>query len=337
MKHTFYVNSHITYYVSMAAIKKLDISLSDVCFIISRGYNNNFPNASFCIDITDIYNEIDKVYLRHFYKIYAFIKKTDSLLKSKFGNENFAVYLPHTRHKLLQIIATNKFCKELHIIEEGITAYSQYFMSFEEKNIIKKIGKILFNDILNLGFGRFYYTKPFDLRKFTKLVPHNFFTISNKSFKGLPYNIIKVKIDAEDNFNFDISGKNILVLEGAVEQGNLLFKSLLDAIDKVLIENDFKELFIKYHPVQSTANRISIKELCELKVNTVEVISDDIAFEQIAVNNTNLKVFGFTTSLLFYAKEFGCEVKSYESLLLKDSLFQKFRKENNFNLAELLK
>lgn len=337
MKHTFYVNSHITYYVSMSVIKKLDISHSDVCFIISRGYSNNFPNATMCIDITEIYNEIDKVYLKHFYKIYSFIGKTDRLLKSKFGNENFAIYLPHVRHKLLQIIATNKFCKELHIIEEGISAYSKYFMSLEEKNLIKRIGKTFFNDILKLGFGRFYYTKPFDLRKFTKGVPNNLFTISNKSFSGLPYNIIKVKIEAEDNFDFDISGKNILVLEGAVEQGNLLFKSLLDAINKVLIENDFKELFIKYHPVQTMANRMTIKQLCELKVNKVEVISDDVAFEQIAVNNTDLRVFGFTTSLLFYAKEFGCEVKSYESLLLKDSLFQKFRKENDFNLAELLK
>lgn len=336
MKHVFYIHSHITYYVTLAIISKYKISSKDIFFIISRGYKNTSLETSRCIDFTEIHSDIDKIYIKDFYKTYRYIDKVDKTLTSKIRDQDFIVYLPLMRHKLMQIIATNKNCKTLNIIEEGVSAYASYFMNIKEKNPLKRIGKLIVNDFINIGRGRFYYVKPFDLRKFKKESNPIFYTITNKGFNGICYDVEKVEVVKEQDFNYLISNKNVLVLEGAVEQGNLKFKTFINAINILLEENYMEELFIKFHPAQIDANKNKILEICNRYVKKLVVIPNEIPFEQIAVNNTGLNVFGFTTSLLFYSKEFGCNIKSYEYLFLEDPLFKKFRQENNFNLNDLL-
>jgi len=340
MKHLFYVHSHITYYISVAIINKLGLKLNEVVFVKSRNYNNtSIDKDSVTFSISRIHHEIDGIGKLDFYKTYKYINQIDSLIHSNLNNSEFNVYLPMIRHKAMQIIATHKNCKQINIIEEGVIAYSKHFTNFKEKKIIVKIGKIFVNDILNLGKSRFFYLKPFDLRRFKDKERSVFYTISNLGYKGLPYNIEKIELQEDPNITYTVTSKTVLVLEGAVEQGNLKIENFIDAVKFIIKDNEIedKQISIKYHPAQSKENINKIvNTINELGVKPIS-IPNNIPFEQFAIKNNNLMVLGFTTSLLFYAKELGCSVKSYESLLLKDELFLKYRQENNFNLQELLK
>lgn len=338
-KHVFYVHSHITYYISMAIINEIKISESEVLFIKSRAYENNSLDNSKCIDITDIHDSIDKIGKLDFFKTYKYIKKIDNLIDSKIPNIDFSVYLPMVRHKAMQIIASNKNCKQINIIEEGVIAYSKYFMHFKEKNVLLAIGKYIVNNFLNIGRGRFYFIKPFDIRKFIKKNQPIFYTVSNQGFKGLPFKIKKIELISDKNFSFELKGNIVMVLEGAVEQGNLGLETFISSIEEMLRVNtqNEKKISIKFHPAQSDANKEKIINSCKKLGIKPQNIPNHVSFEQLALKNKNLLVIGFSTSLLFYARELGCKVISYEYLLIKDPLFIKYRAENNFDLQNLLK
>ena len=57
----------------------------------------------------------------------------------------------------------------------------------------------------------------------------------------------------------------------------------------------------------------------------------DVPFELILVNYSNLKLYGFGTSLLFYGKAFGHQVVSKEYLLKKSWRYRHYSR----GLAEL--
>ncbi|KKN39915.1 hypothetical protein LCGC14_0738510 [marine sediment metagenome] len=336
MKHLFYLHSHITYYVSMAVIKSKEIPEEDIVFIISRNYNNKGLKRKITLDVSLIHDEMNHYLIDRFYKLYAFIPKIDGLIEEKTNGEKYTVYLPLIENKLMQIIATNKKCISLNIIEEGATAYAPYFMHFRFKNKFEGLLKNTLNLFLSLIRNRFYYVKVYDLRRFKKSSPPIFYSITSDSFKGLPYHIEILPPVREELEAYSQPNMKVLVLEGAVEQGNLKIDTLLKGIQHILDENSFKDLYVKYHPVQTTENRTKIIELITSNGVTQITIADEIPFEQITINNNNIMVFGFTSSLLYYAKKFGCTVISYEDVLLEDDLFKKFRSENNFNLKDLL-
>lgn len=336
MKNIFYIHSHITYYVAKGVIVKLGFESPTILFVISRNYTNKEINRYECIDISDLHDKLDEFNFINFYKKHKHIEEIDQLLEDKLKNSTFRIFLPHVFHPAMQILATHLKCSEIHIIEEGVNAYSSYFMHFKQKSILKGLTKYVLNQLYFVGRNRIFYVKNFDLRKFKKSIPPKFYTVTSKGFKGLPYEVVRVDMIAEDNFEYDISDSSVLVLEGAVEQGNLQLNTFLKAITEVLKEIEGEYLYVKFHPAQSKENRDSILALIKKTKLKPYLIPDEISFEQIILTNSNLRVYGFTTSLLLYAHEYHCKVKSYEFLFDKDLLFKEFRSKNNFDLKSLL-
>lgn len=336
MKNIFYIHSHITFFVARGIIKHLNLSPDSLFYIVSRSFENEMLSKTNCIDFTEVHDNLDSFNLLNFKSKLPEIKKVDNMLNRKLKGEDFIAYLPHVFHPLMQIIATNQQCKGLHILEEGVNAYSNYFMHFNEKSRVKGVVKYILNKLTFIGKKRIFFIKNFDLRKFKKEEPPIFYTVTSKGFKGLPYKIVRVEMIPENNSKYTISSSNVLVLEGAVEQGNLKLKTFLNAIDIILQDIKANQLAVKFHPAQNSENKKKIIGLINKNNKQVEVIPNNIAFEQIILNNSNLQVYGFTTSLLFYAKEYGCLVKSYENLLSQDPLFKQFRSKNDFNLKTLL-
>ena len=336
MKNIFYIHSHITYYVAKSVIKHLGIEPDSLIFIITRSYENMGLSKSKNINFTEIHDELDSFSILNFNKKSPLIKNVDTALKKELNGEEFRVFLPHVFHPLMQIVATNTYCKELHILEEGVNAYSSYFMHFKDKSIIKGTVKRVLNLLSFVGKKRIFFIKNFDLRKFKKITEPIFYTITSKGFKGLPYKVVRVEMIAEKIVQYNLESNHVLVLEGAVEQGNLNLKPFLEAIKVILEEIKNNQIAVKFHPAQNSVNKNKILKIIEDLNKQVEVIPNNIAFEQIILDKPNLIVYGFATSLLFYAKESGCIVKSYEYLLLKDPLFKEFRSKNDFNLSELL-
>lgn len=336
MKNVFYIHSHITYFVAKGVIKHLKINSDSLIFIISRSYENRALLEVKCINFTEIHDALDDFNVLNFKTKLPFIKRIDDALKNALEDHEFRVFLPHVFHPLMQIIGTNVNCKELHILEEGVNAYSSYFMHFKDKSLIKGVGKKILNSISFIGKGRIFFIKNFDLRKFKKTIKPIFFTVTSKGFKGLPYTVVRVKMIPEKNVQYKLNSNHVLVLEGAVEQGNLNRNSFMKAIETLLSDINTNQIAIKFHPAQSVLNKDEILNIIIAQNKQAEVIPNHIAFEQLILDNPNISVHGFTTSLLFYAKEFGCKVKSYEHLLLGDTLFKVFRSKNDFNLGVLL-
>ncbi|GAA3588377.1 polysialyltransferase family glycosyltransferase [Flavivirga amylovorans] len=336
MKNIFYIHSHITYFVAKGVIKYLGFNPDSLIYIISRSYQNDALSKSKCIDFTLIHNELDSFGVLNFNKKLPLIKDVDNVLKNVLKDEEFRVFLPHVFHPIMQIIGTNTNCKELHIIEEGVNAYSNYFMHFKEKSIVKGVVKRILNLLPFVGKGRIFFIKNFDLRKFKKSINPIFYTVTSKGFEGLPYEIVRVEMISEKVAQYTLKSNHVLVLEGAVEQGNLNLKPFLEGIKVILNDIKSDRIAVKFHPAQNSKNKDKILRIIVDQNKEVEVIPDNIAFEQIILNNPNLTVYGFATSLLFYAKEFGCKVKYYEHQLLKDNLFKEFRSKNDFNLSALL-
>lgn len=337
MKNLFYIHSHITYYVTKAIIKKFNYTNDNVVLVISRNYKNKEINNFISIDISKIHDDLDAFGLSNFHKKHFQIDEIDTLLNNQFSaGQKFRAYLPHIFHPAMQIIATHNQCEELHIIEEGVNAYSTYLMHKKDKSLIKQMVKSTINAIPLIGKKRIFFVKNFDLTKFAKNTPSIFYSITSKGFKGLPYKIERIKMLPIDNLVYDISGSSVLVLEGAVEQGNMKLSTMLNGIETIIKDIEVGEVYIKFHPAQSNENRNKIENLIKSYNIKTKVIPNDIAFEQIILTNTDLKVYGFTTSLLFYANEYGCETYSYEEHLENDTLFKTFREKNNFDLKRLL-
>ncbi|WP_299108166.1 polysialyltransferase family glycosyltransferase [uncultured Winogradskyella sp.] len=337
MKNLFYIHSHLTYYVTKAIIKKFHLVNEDIVFVISRNYENDEISNFTIIDITDIHDDLDSFGLTNFYKKHKQINKIDKLLTNQFRDGiKFRAYLPHVFHPAMQIIVTHNQCDELHIIEEGVNAYSLYLMNNNDKSIVKELVKSTLNALPFIGKKRIFFVKTFDLTRFAKKTPSIFYSITSKGFQGLPYHVERIKMLPSNHIDYDISGSSVLVLEGAVEQGNMKLSTMLNGIKRILEDVTAGKIYIKFHPAQSKTNCIKIENLIKQHNINTEVIPNNIAFEQIILTNSGLKVYGFTTSLLFYASEYGCEVFSYEDYLDNDLLFKTFREKNNFDLERLL-
>src|SRR5690606_13121164 len=98
-----------------------------------------------CIDVTKIHDELDTFGLHNFYNKHKCIGLIDNKLNASLKGFYFRAYLPHVFHPAMQIIATHPNCKELHIMEEGVNAYSNYLMNFKDKSPVKEIIKTALN------------------------------------------------------------------------------------------------------------------------------------------------------------------------------------------------
>ncbi len=337
IKYIFYVHSHINYYICKSVQAELRLIDENIIYIISRNYTNTFFDSCNVIDLSEEHDALDDFSVFNFWSKHKYIKKIDlNIQKHVSEHGEFVVFLPHVFHPIMQIIATSKNCIGLHIIEEGLNAYSDYYQNSKERSFIRGLVKRVANRIHFIGRGRVYFVKPFDLRKFEKTKPPIFYTIGEKGFRRILYTRKVVNFFREANFSYNVSNKFVLILEGAVEQGNLGLQTLLEGIKYIANQITAQQIYIKYHPAQSDINIKKINSIfLELGIK-VHVIPSDLPFEQIAINSKNVTVLGFASSLLYYSKIFGCKVISYEELLLTDKTFQIFRNKNNFDLKTLL-
>ncbi len=337
MKNLFFIHSHITYFVSKAIINTYNYKKDEILFVISRNYNNSEIKNFDLIDITIPHDDLDTFGPTNFFNKHKNIHIIDRLINNHLiENQNFRAYLPHVFHPAMQIIASHNRCKQLNIIEEGINAYSKYLMHNKEQSVLKKVVKTTLNFLPFIGKKRIFFIKNFDLRKFPKATLPQFFSVTSKGFLGLSHKVNRIKMQPIENLDYDISRSSVIVLEGAVEQGNMALDTMLKGIKSIIDDIDDNCIYLKYHPAQIPKNRKKIETLIKNSGLKVRVIPDEIAFEQIVITNNNLKVYGFTTSLLLYAHEYGCKVSSYENKLIKDHLFKTFRAKNNFDLKSLI-
>ena len=283
----------------------------DVIFLYGRNYANAIVKVPYkIIRVDDIYSfdvNLGIKYRVNPYAQYSHKEKVDRFVNEEIRDE-YSIYIPHTIFRFFQLMVTNPLCKHINLIQEsGVT--------FMKKRIT--LNNILSN-ILTFYNPRIWYKEDW-------LIPHKLLPKMNKvySIKKDYFCNIRCKEHVAVSFpnisiqlNFDTQ-KPIYLLEASAEHKCIETDVFMDGC-RYMIENSKEDLnYIKFHPRQSKENRDKI--LSFFGSSTVKELPNDVPFELILSSCHNLRLYGFTTSLLVFARDLGHEVHSYADYLIKRS------------------
>jgi hypothetical protein len=124
--------------------------------------------------------------------------------------------------------------------------------------------------------------------------------------------------------NLEINGKINLeypffIFDSSIEQEFVEKKVYMEATKKLIQEKGESFNYIKFHPAQQYENMCLIKSFFT-GANKVSIeLPADIPFEAYLSTYENMKVYGFNSSLLIFAKQLYHNIFSFESELLKNS------------------
>jgi hypothetical protein len=231
------------------------------------------------------------------------LRGIDRVLGQFAGEFQFAVYLPSTRNFLMQFLATHRRCAAVHFLEEGLMTYtgealkprlSQYTDCFRGR-IMRWLKQ------LDHGNRSLCY---FDLENQPDPIT---FTVSEELRSDLPTHrvcVLEKLVVPDIPQRYVLSGATVFFMDPIVEQGMTSLDSvvqLLLNIGKGLDGND--RLWIKWHPTQRL--HPCIMDSLNRHGLHYEVIPASVAPESLLLRSRGLSVFGFSSSLLYYAALWG--------------------------------
>lgn len=334
MKHIFLLHSNTTLISTIGVIENEKLEKDDIILFLTRGYNTTLNYRSY--NLNNHFQRLENINLYNFYKGWKIIDEIDSFLEESI-NEDYTLYLPHFVHPFFQILITSKYCVRINIIEEGSNCLSVFF--YRKSNSIKfKLVDIFFNSTKIFGNGRYdrIYTSYDFLFKNNKYEPI-FYSFSPNAFSKIAkYTKKTINCNFPELYNDDKiiqNNSSILVLEAIFEQGNLSENLFFNSIEAVIALIKDETIYVKFHPAQ---NKENISKIINLIINNkkIIVIPNFIILEFEFMRCKDLSVFGFTSSLLLYARLYGHNVSSYSSLWDKDFRYKKYRKLNDFPLLD---
>lgn len=320
MKHVFIAHSHTLFLSSIGTINYLSLDKEDVIFLCTRNY---IIPGDYCnyrnIDATQLFVECQKDHDN--WK--EFFQKFDEIVSNWIG-DYFHLYIPHFWSMLFRLLSTNKYCIKASLVQEGAFTIPVYFIN--KVNIIRRARWKY------LTYKRYHsFRIPECIGWYTdgvlkKQKNIDVYCLYKDFFKYMPQSKIIIHIVKWPQYY----GKLIIshpqapffVFDGFVKNG-LVEEPFYRKCCKKLIEayhSDYN--YLKFHPAQSDEEKKYIKNVfSELKVNTIEI--DNIPFEIILCKFKNLNIVGFTSSLMFLAKNQGHNVKSEAKWLLESPLYKK--------------
>lgn len=311
MKQVFIIHSHTTFLVSMGVIKKLSLPDKDIVLLYGRNYKISCIKVPYTvIDITKIYDYCKlKRYIWSYSKQLKHIHLIDNLIAECIKTE-YNIYIPHTSYNTFQLLLTNPLCSGLNLIQEGA-------VSFFSKKI--KYKQILKNIITFYNSRIWFKTNWYIPNKFYKRYQPICTFATNKLFfeplKKAHNHIIKIphyhtNIVIEEN-------EPIFIFESAVEMQLIEREIYMSACYKMITECSQTRNYIKFHPNQDDINISTIKSFFNDK-RYIE-LPMDVPVELILSTNRKLTICGFTSSLIFFAKEMHHIVNSYTKELTGNS------------------
>lgn len=319
MKYLFYIHSHITFYMALQLQEYLKIEKKDVRYVTVRNYKNIYHPDISSLDFSHYYDQLNRA--MNLKEAIAALHDIDQKVSDWTGNDDFEFITYSIRIPLWQFIATHKKCKKIHIIEEGSQSYHKkkdsYFFnrpsfSTQIKQFIKKI--------LSKDSRTYQQRAPgFPLFGTEPLFKNTiYYGIYDDVFPFIPQNqkVIFKTLYKDPRFqtqeNFD--NTTFLIFDAIlVEQEKLMNKEeYLHFITPFFheIAQQKNPFYFKFHPGQDKSITQKLKKMLEEEFYAVE-LNKDIPVEQIILHHHNIKIYGFFSSLLFYAKRHGHFVKSF--------------------------
>lgn len=310
MKHVFVINSHTTFLTSMGVVRYLKIEEKDVVFIYMRSYSNAITKVSYkTVDATslaDSYKNITSQYS-------LIIHKTD-LFVSQHICGKYHLYIPHLCHHFFQLLYTNPLCRRIAYIQEGGPAQTKVFDC--DVTLFERVRMFVW---LAIRRKRTFECKWYRKGIIYKQIGLDSYAINDNYFQCLPSHnhIIRWQVDPVDvplQKEFPI-----FIFDGYVSNRLVDYDTYMKLCNKIITEQSKSVNYVKFHPAQTKCERDNIMRLFERCGVIAELMSDDIPMEYIIVQNRNHIFVGFTSSLLYYARDNGHKVISYEKYLLQAS------------------
>ncbi len=329
MKHLFWINSHSTFLTAVGTIDYLGLKEDEVVMVLVRNYKNVISKDNYKkLDMSWAYNIS---LMRNLFKYNSIISKVDYEIKRLVQNDKFMLYAPSPGGvRNLQIIFTNKLCVGMNYLQEGALVFGKLF----ERRKLPLIYRI-YDVFLTLFYqhrlwsNHFSWTIP-DFLIGKKTIPETF-AISKDIFSksGLKCNIIRWPKYDISGTEYEINPDNpCFVFESSVEMRVVEEDIYMNLTEQLINENAGKMSYVKFHPYQSAENKQKILGFFK-KLNKQYVeLSMGFPFEIYLSSYSHLKVCGFNSSLLVYARQLGHQTVSMEDELLKKSTKYKSWTEN---------
>lgn len=322
MKHVFIINSHTTFLSAYGAINYEKIDEKDVILICIRNYKNKIIKYS-CqqYDLSDLSEETFKDFLHNYSARKMVFRKVDEFV-NKYINGEFKLYAPHYALPLAQVLYSNKWCKEGSYIQEGAYTYKNLFLS-----------NLSFLQKMRYFYAFYLYKRTMRIRgggqwfiegHLSKQKDIHSYAINNSFFKYLPSinHIVKwPSIDMELDFEDD---SRIFIFDGFVKNCMMEKEYYMNICSKLIKEYHMKFNYIKFHPGQPEEERNIILSFFENEGLAYRIMDNDIPMELIISSKKNLNFAGFSSSVLYYAIDYGHNVVHREDWQMESPLYSKF-------------
>lgn len=299
--------------MALATIRALGIPKGQLYIVWGREYsyptdkkNIKLPKKIQCLGSIPSYGERWLLF-RYWTKVRAL----DDFLDAISPNTKVSLYLPSTRNFLMQAMATSRKVVALYYIEEGLLSYTG---NYTKKTNIKYRGAVgLVKSLCKWSwhFGRsFYYKK--------ELYSPCLFTINAdlNSFNNCGVVNFVSPEGLLDEIEYPFLDSSVFVFDALVEFGYCNVESVINIFDIFLrkFSSGKERLIVRFHPVQMIQKKI----IEILEKNRINYVVDDGCFPlEIVLMQRRMKIYGFHSSLLFYAEIFGSEAFSLASDLMK--------------------
>lgn len=318
MKHVFVIGSHTPYLSTLAIIDKLQLKKQDIVFVLGRNYKCFVQDKEIeTYDISPIYyiylkGRTRKQVRAQIAEISAFIDKTIT--------EPYTLYIPHLAFFTFQIFATHKNCVDIKFMQEAIADFCREEGRWQMPTLRKIFVDLYF--FLGTKVWQSQGWNSYDKLKGKKV--SETFAITDKIFMPMhcKHTIIKWP-EIKVNLNLDPKA-SYFVLESLVEQKNIEKQIFMDGCSKLFAKYGAEHNYIKFHPYQKEENKQEILGLFKKLGMHIEVLPNDVPFEMILCSMKNMRVCGFTTSLIFYASLMGHEAHICAPAFYKSQKFMNY-------------
>ena len=283
-------------------------------FIISAGYK---PPISFGT-VIPAFSDTQSGLIKKFTK-FNVSRAFDKYLEAYIGNKPFTAYIDimHTYQKLL---VTHGNCRAFHFMEEGTDSYMQALTlkDFTRTSVSArfriKSNKALLLEMIRTsrGYSSALHSLPYHAQSYQYQADRRYFCLSDFCYPGVAKSqkvLLEPQLNIQETellaLNERLSDAIIVIDEtypDIFEIPRSEYKRVLSRAIDMLKERDTK-IFIKERP-NADGNSTLSKILKDLDLS-FEVLRKEVLAEGLFLNSERLKVVGFVSLLLFYAKIFG--------------------------------
>lgn len=310
MKHVFVINSHTTFLTSMGAVEYLDLKAEDVVFLYVRNYRNAITAVPFTVyEVTELANSCDKITRNYMQKV----SNIDTFVNEHISG-SYHLYVPHMWHWFHKILYTNSKCKRVAYVQEGGPAQTK--VCEYDVPLLERIKAFIRHAILR---KRIFECKWYKRGTLYKQRHVDAFAINDVYFHEMYPRTHIVKWPTTNlNMQLDTTAP-IFIFDGHVTNGLVEPEVYMQLCKQMISEQAHSMNYVKFHPAQRSEEREDIINFFSHKGLKVEVMRDDIPTEYVIIQFRGLTFVGFTSSLLYYAKDNGHHVVCYEKQLTDNS------------------